>query len=403
MAVLAQTAGATQLVWGLVDRPSPTGYRVTLRSLAVPSAQPQGQIQPTCDPCEEGLLLASLASLDLRPLRLGAAPAPPRAPSTPAGVQHVPGVHRRLTAQEQRRAGWLTVFTQPPGATLSLFTYSVGKTPLVRKGLLPGAYRATLSLDGYQDLPLTLMVHTGHETRHMLRLVPSGVMLRVVSLPVDAEVLVDGQVVGRTPLAAPLLPLGPHELLIRAPGHLPERRPVVGVAGRPVELQVSLQEAGPSHGRLTVTSRPPRAAIRIDGEPVGQTPLRRHRATSGEHTLTAYLPGYEELTQKVVVKGGAQTKVALTLRAAVAEEGRLTVTSSPAGAKAKLGPLGIGTTPVRDIRFKPGRYILRLVKPGFPPYEVPFEVKQDEHVKHHADLAAGPPKRDDLLLDATLP
>lgn len=403
MAVLAQAAGATQVVWGLVDRPTPSGYRVSLRSLRVPAAQPLGQVQSGCDPCEEGLVLAGLASVDLRGLRLGAAPAAPSPAAATPGIQHIPGVHRRLTAEEARRAGWLTLFTQPAGATLSLFTYSAGKTPVVRMGLLPGAYRATLSLEGYQDMPMTLMVYAGRETRHMLQLAPSGVMLRVVSMPLDAEVLIDGRIVGRTPLAAPVLPLGPHELVVRAPGHVPVRRPVQGGPGRAVEIEVTLQKAGPTEGRLTVTTRPTRAALQIDGEPVGQSPLRRHLTAAGEHTVTAYLPGYDELRKTVVVTGGEELKLELALERAVADEGTLTVTSTPAGAKALLGKLGIGTTPINTIRFKPGRYILRLVKPGYPPYEVPVAVERGGHTTHAADLAAGPPRRDGLLLDATRP
>ncbi len=398
MTVLAQTAGAAQVLWGTVERSSATGLVVRLRALEVPSGRLLGSASPGCDPCEEGLLLASLAGFDARSLALGAqVPAATVDTASVGGlgrVMQIPGVHRPLHPDEQQRAGWLTVHSQPPGAKLSLFTYSVGLTPVTRLSLLPGAYPATLEAPGFEPLRGTLQVASGRETQQMLQLRPLGTLLRVVSLPIGAEVLVDGRPVGQTPLSAQALPFGEHELTVQKAGYLPERRRVLGQPGVPVELTVGLRPAPPTEGRLDLKSRPSKASVMIDGQPVGQTPLKKHELSAGEHLITLYLPGYAEREEVVQVAGGKTLQLNLTLSKQQDDLGTLSVRSNPAGAKAQLGGLSIGKTPVRDVQFKPGRHVLRLTLPGYPPYETEVEIRRGEHIQREVDLSAAAP---DLL------
>lgn len=137
----------------------------------------------------------------------------------------------------------------------------------------------------------------------------------------------------------------------------------------------------------------------IDGEPVGQSPLRKLEIEAGEHSLDVYLPGYEQVRQTVRIEGGEELKLKLRLQKARSKMSRLSLTSTPRGASAYLGSVKIGKTPIKGILFKPGRAVLRLVLEGYPPYEVPVSLKAREHLSHHADLKIGPPTREGLLLE----
>ncbi|WP_437278172.1 PEGA domain-containing protein [Sorangium sp. So ce375] len=67
-------------------------------------------------------------------------------------------------------------------------------------------------------------------------------------------------------------------------------------------------------GRIYVTAAPPDAEILLDGEPRGSgTTVLELFVDPGVHTLQARLSGYEELSQRVEVAGGATVGAALTL------------------------------------------------------------------------------------------
>lgn len=411
MSLFAQAVGAQQVVWGYLDRPWPTGYRIWMRVLELPTGSLLREAQPACNPCDETGLLGTLASLGSADLGVGPSPAQQAAtaaaaaaasrPTAGSAVLQIPGVHRPLTPEEQGRAGWLTLQTVPPGASLVLFSYKVGETPLNGLQLLPGAYQAVIELEGYQSHAFPLAIRTGQETRLAFRLQPTGVMLRVVSLPIEAQVEVDGRPVGVTPLAAPLLQPGPHRIRVTLPGYLPQELTVQAIAGFPVELTVALQRAPLQEGFLAVKTQPTRASILIDDEPVGQSPIAKRMLAAGEHKVSAYLPGFEQAERVVQLQGGETQHLMLALEPVKQNKTTLTLTSFPAGAEATLGSIRIGKTPIDGIKFKPGRHVLRVMLDGFPPYETMLEVKEGVRTTYHADLSKGSPVGDEGLLLGT--
>jgi hypothetical protein len=70
--------------------------------------------------------------------------------------------------------------------------------------------------------------------------VPNG-MLSVNAVP-WAEVVLDGRVIGETPIANMSVPLGPHEILLRNP-KFPERRQSIVVSlSAPTRVGVDLRQ-----------------------------------------------------------------------------------------------------------------------------------------------------------------
>src|SRR5690606_37851871 len=94
-----------------------------------------------------------------------------------------------------------------------------------------------------------------------------------------AEVLVDGEPVGQTPLTAEIVP-GRHRLEFRAERYLTELREIdVAGGGERQALNVALT---PNWAPVTVESDPPGATVLVDGEPAGTTPARLE-LEAGEH------------------------------------------------------------------------------------------------------------------------
>ena len=67
--------------------------------------------------------------------------------------------------------------------------------------------------------------------------------LRVESRPSGASVLLDGRVIGTTPLQIADLEPGPHQVRIELPGHRPWTTSTTIVAGQSVRVAASLEES----------------------------------------------------------------------------------------------------------------------------------------------------------------
>jgi tetratricopeptide (TPR) repeat protein len=109
----------------------------------------------------------------------------------------------------------LCVETEPAGASLLVDGKLAGSTPIRVEGLAPGSYGIRLEKEGCQ--PLALRVDTGGgktSIRRKLEPLPTG-SLQVSVLPAGSEVVLDGDVVGYTPLTLSKVTTGSHQLQVR--------------------------------------------------------------------------------------------------------------------------------------------------------------------------------------------
>jgi serine/threonine protein kinase len=117
--------------------------------------------------------------------------------------------------------------------------------------------------------------------------------LVVTSEPAGAEVTVDGRPASSTPAVIEGLRLrDPHTVTVRAP----ERKPYTQTLAPDVRRTSARIHAvlPPARGELVVESDPSGAEVRLDGRPVGRTPLRLGGVHLGErHRVDLTLPGHE--------------------------------------------------------------------------------------------------------------
>jgi hypothetical protein len=163
--------------------------------------------------------------------------------------------------------------------------------------------------------------------------------LLVRSTPSGASVSVDGVVKGETPLALRELANGTINVTVTRAGYLPETRRVVITSARPARsLDVRLAPesaaasapagrsgattagkpaaaAGATTGVLSVDSRPSGAAVTINGQPRGNTPLTINDLPPGEYEVLMSMPGYRNFTTTVRVVAGERVRAAASLTA----------------------------------------------------------------------------------------
>ena len=112
----------------------------------------------------------------------------------------------------------LHVESVPSGASIFINGRLAGATPLAVEGLKSGPYTMRFEKEGWQ--PLTSKIdldQSSFSVNERLETLPSG-MLTVDVKPADAEVLLNGELVGYTgerPLKLSKVPAGSYELLIR--------------------------------------------------------------------------------------------------------------------------------------------------------------------------------------------
>ena len=140
-----------------------------------------------------------------------------------------------------------------------------------------------------------------------LRLRPSRVS--VASRPDNARILVDGVDRGQAPLILALAGGIAHQLVAETGGRRSRAHPVSPEYGEPVKLTIEITD---ERGLLTVETDVPGADVRIDGAPVGRTPLSAPVA-AGPHRLTIELAGHRAVERRVEVPARGSEEVHATL------------------------------------------------------------------------------------------
>jgi formylglycine-generating enzyme required for sulfatase activity len=269
----------------------------------------------------------------------------------------------------------------PARVALSGLALPFGERYLLRQG----SYTINASAEGYQTLETTVVVddRDSQSVQLVLPLLPG--LLSVDSTPTDAQVLIDGQLLGSTPLVEAAVEAGAHTLELRAERYLPLSQ-ALEIKGREVLQQLQL-ELAPAWAAVSIDSIPAGAAILIDGEQVATTPAVVD-LLQGEHQLILQLASYAPWQQALEVTAGEAMQLPpVTLLPAA---GLLELASTPSGANVTLDGEFQGQTPL-TLELTPDRvHRLAVLKPGYRRYnttvQLPAAGSDSQTIKLKAEL-----------------
>ncbi|PYQ49372.1 MAG: hypothetical protein DMF78_18390 [Acidobacteria bacterium] len=147
---------------------------------------------------------------------------------------------------------------------------------------------------------------------------PAGpAVLRIETEPAGATVLIDGADAGRSPVARANVRPGVHMVRVAADGYAPAGLTLEIKHGEtPPPLRFVME---PLAAKLRVHSEPPDALVRVDGQPVGTTPLESSSLAPGHHEIRLERRGYAAASQKVEARAGDVVEVSLALERLRAE------------------------------------------------------------------------------------
>jgi hypothetical protein len=235
--------------------------------------------------------------------------------------QRGPRRHAQQIVDEQSaRIAQLSIRTQVP-ATIDVDGIEAGRTPMsgaIR--VASGAHIVGAQAAGY--LPTRKEITLAGQTTATveLELQPAEnrrAELRLSSSPTGAEILVNGQSAGATPLPASLMVApGTVRIEARREGYLPAERSLVLGDGARGEIAFALVEdpsvPASSKALLRIVASEPGAEVTVDGV------VRPNRGAGvwlpkGQHRLRVALPGFEPYERDVELAPGVETPLAVVM------------------------------------------------------------------------------------------
>jgi formylglycine-generating enzyme required for sulfatase activity len=249
--------------------------------------------------------------------------------------------------------------------------------------LRPGTHRVTAELPGYYPLDVEVDVGVAPDQRFEFDLTKLPGRVELATIPeASAEVLVDGEPVGTSPLVAEIRP-GRHRVEFRAERYFAELHDIdVEGGGARQELTVELT---PNWAPVEIATAPAGASVLVDGMPAGTTPTVLE-LEAGEHELEVRLAGYNAWQNKIEVTANRPLSLpGVTLTQA---DGRIELASVPAEAAVSVDGEFRGPTPL-TLRLRPGRaHRITLTKPGYEAVTRELSVEADSGRRVTIELPA---------------
>ncbi|MFH0900094.1 MAG: PEGA domain-containing protein [Pseudomonadota bacterium] len=203
----------------------------------------------------------------------------------------------------------------------------------------------------------------------------TGGNIKVVCDVEGAEVWLDGELKGKTPVTLESVASGSHRLAVKVQGYTPFEDQVSVDAGSATIVKASLTKIAaapppPSTGLLKIVSPVPEAKVFIDGASAGTVPVERE-VPAGEHFVTVQQTGYAVFEEKVQVAAGQVASVTAALRAI----GSLRFLSSVDSAEVVLDGEVIGRTPLFKEDIDVGEHVVTVRKDGYFDFEETVRVE----------------------------
>ena len=135
--------------------------------------------------------------------------------------------------------------------------------------------------------------------------------LVVTSRPEGAQVKIDGEVKGVTPITIPI-EKGAHVLEVQSGKSEPRVIPLMIQGGKQTSQYVELTGTA-AVGGLEIVTQPAGARIVIDGQNRGTAPMTIRDLSPGDHTVVLELRG-RKVTQTVKIQAGSTSKLSVPIK-----------------------------------------------------------------------------------------
>ena len=211
-----------------------------------------------------------------------------------------------------KQKGTLEVSSEPQEADFFLDGSYQGKTPVVINDIFAGKHELRITKKWFLDYEGEIEVKPRDTARISPKLVQVG-GIYVDAGAKGAEVEIDGEMKGLSPIEIEDITPGPHRLKLSKYGYRTAEEEIQVEPGKITRRENIKLEI--ITGNLSLKSRPAGAAVLINGIKVGVTPLGSAPVQIGEHELIIQYPGFQEFSRKLSIEEGREYPVEVTLTA----------------------------------------------------------------------------------------
>ncbi len=183
------------------------------------------------------------------------------------------------------------------------------RTPCRFEDLVPGRYELAVTKDGYRTEKRIVQLTKGNIKSINIPMQAGAARLEIISRPPGAEILLNGQRLGRqTPATVPVTP-GSVRVGLQKPGYAPYEESIRIGEDELKKMNVPLAEQLKGVGWIDVKSIPPGADILVNGTNTGQKTPARIELPAGQYSLTLYLAPHPAVRETITVQPGQTAQV----------------------------------------------------------------------------------------------
>jgi formylglycine-generating enzyme required for sulfatase activity len=242
----------------------------------------------------------------------------------------------------------------------------IGQTPLVNVEVEPGEHQLSISKDRYIDFGETIDIEgRAVEQNFSVSLEPAWATVSLTTTPSGADVLVDGEFIGSTPINAEIIQ-GQRDLVLKLAGHKAWQEEFDVLAGE--DFSVPLVELEPADGLLFIQSNPTAVSVTIGGEFKGLTPLEVALPPSQNHELTFFKNGYNSSSLSIQTQANEERELNIDLEPILMT---VSVTAQPDDAELYVDGEFRGAAN-QTIELMAASQQIEIRKAGFIPYSTEF-------------------------------
>ncbi len=302
------------------------------------------------------------------------------------------GTRRTLDVPMEPLRGLVLIHATPPGTLVTLNGAERGRAPLLLGEIPFGTHRLRFQAQGHLDLEQELIIDSRIPVRVDAALRPSTATLEIHSQPEGATVRVDQLDRGQTPVIVDRIPAGTRSLSLHMDGYEPSTRELALPPGQYERLDVALV---PIAARLTVLAPGGPAAVYLDNQLSGETPLTLDGIPPGSYRLRVEREGYASGSRTITLELAQSQVEEFRLER---DSGILEVTTEPAGVTVYLDGREVGITtfdtnatdrvslPLRLPHVPQGPRMLQLSITGYFSQNIPIEIRTGETLTLHRAL-----------------
>lgn len=269
----------------------------------------------------------------------------------------------------------------PPGAQVFIDDQPMsGVTPFTMEGVPAGTHQIRMQKEYYSGSQ-TVFLEPDEFKKVELVLVKAKGSLKIVTDPLEAEIILDNKSMGTSPQTLTGLDTGEHLLKLSKSDHV-DYEQVISVEGdKTKRLNITLEKIKP--GTLKISSQPPDCDVYVNGQYKGRTPVVVRDVMPGLVQLKIVNPVYNDWQESVVLKNGEEKEISPEL---TKKKGRLIVESDPVGAEVEIDGIRKGQTQLTLDDMEYGVHALRISKKDYQTKEEKVELVSAESKKIYARL-----------------